>query len=698
MNNFFRKLVPYLVAATFIMPLIVGNNYIFPFIVPKILFFRSLVLVLLGCYILLLISDFQRFRPRFTLFTISILLFWLSFGISTFAGVDWYHSFWDNHERMLGLFTITHYTILYVITSSVLDTERDWKIVFRTALILGALVMIVGIWQKFVDPQYLLNNGSSRVSATLGNSIYYSGYGLFLMFMGAIFFFREKSAFWKWVAAVVGLLGFFGIFLGGTRGAVLGLIFGCAAIAASYIFVSREKTKGRKIVTYLSIIGVIILGILVIFRHTSFVSGIPGLGRLLNTSFSLNSAENTRPMAWAVGVDAWKEMPIFGWGPNNFYYAFNKYYRPEFLKFGWNETWFDNAHSIIFNTLVVQGIVGILLYICIYIAAFSIIFIGVRRSIVPKQLGFLMVGFLSAHFVSLVTVFENPTSYLYFFIFAAFISHSTRGVILKKKEVVEIEEEDPKKQKKTTARIISVGSVVSIGLLMFCIMYITDIAPARANKATIAAIQKIYAGTADGKIYDDALTYATPHLDDIRNDISRTVLGSLPGMVQQKKNDQVLALFNVTVQELKKNQLLHPLDVRVYFTLSQVFEFGYQATQKKEFLSESEIALRQALTFSPKRQQIIYSLGQNLAEQGRFSESEELLQKSNEDYPQIGEGWVRLALMYAAENKVKEAREIAGKVLGWYGDPNIFQLDPSWKNILSQLVATTTATTTAVKK
>ncbi len=695
MNNIIRRVLPFLVSATFFMPLLVGNNFIFPFIVPKILFFRSLVLILLGCYILLLISDWQRFRPRFSILTITIVLFWLSFAVSTFVGVDWYHSFWDNHERMLGLFTITHYTILYLIASSVLDTNEDWKIVFRSALVLGSIVMLIGVWQKFVDPEYLLNGGSWRVSATLGNSIYYSGYGLFLMFLGIITYIRERNTtFWKWFGLVVSALGFLGIFLGGTRGAILGLIFGCGTIALSYIFISREKSRIRTLITYLSVVGVVLLVVLFAFRQTTFVSEIPGLGRLLNTSFSLNSTETTRPMAWKVGIEAWKEMPVFGWGPNNFYYAFNKYYNPEFLKFGWNETWFDNAHSVIVNTLVVQGIIGILIYLSIYAVALMTILVGVRRGKVHMHIGFISAGFLVAHLIGLVTVFENPTSYLYFFIFAAFVAHITRAVALKKKqEEVNSLEEGKKEKKQKNIKHISTGAIITLGFVVFCIIYVTDIAPARANKATIAAIQKVYSGSADAKLFEEPLTYSTPHLDDIRNDIARTVSGALPTLVQNGKGEQATTLFTETVQELQKNQLLHPLDVRVHFTLSQILEFGYQATQNKDFLVQSEAALRRATDLSPKRQQFVYALAQNLAEQGKLEEAEKIMKKSIDEYPLIAEGWVRLALIYAAENKTAEAREVAGKVLGWFsGTTTVYLLNESWKPIMEQLISSTTPT------
>ncbi len=692
-----RKLVPYLIAATFIAPLILLNNYIFPFIVPKIVFFRSLVLIIAGCYALLLVSNFSKYRPRFSFLTTSILLFWLSFAISTFTGVDWYRSFWDNHERMLGLFTITHYTILYLIASSVLEFDREWNTVFRSALILGSLVMLIGVWQKFVNPQALLNNGSWRVSATLGNSIYYSGYGLFLMFLGGLQFFREQSKNWKYVALSVGLLGFLGIFFGGTRGTILGMLAGFITLAFCYIVLEKEKTKTRTVITYLAAVGVVVFSLLFVFRQTAFVSGIPGLGRLLNTSFSLNSTESTRPMAWSTAVDAWKEKPLFGWGPNNFYYAFNEHYNPQFLKFGWNETWFDNAHSVIFNTLTVQGIVGIATYLLIYIAACTLILVGVRRGIIRSQVGYISASFLVAHFVGLVTVFENPTSYLYFFVFVAFVAFSTRGVALRKKKDVEEKEEVVVVKKNSITEHgakVSAGLVVTVGVVVFLLVYITDIAPARANKATIAAIQKIYAGVADERLYDDALEFSSPHIDDIRNDISRTVIGVLPQLVQQGKGEEALVLFNETIEELKKNQLLHPLDVRVYFVLSQLYEFGYQATQNTEFLSQSEAALRQAVYFSPKRQQFLYALSQNLIQQGKLPEAEEILKRSINDFENIGEGWVRLAVIYAAQNKTTEAVEIANKVLGWFDNPtsSMYQLNLEWKPVLEQIRGAATST------
>ena len=161
-----------------------------------------MVLVLLGCYLVLLMTDFRKYRPRFSLLTVSILLFWLSFAISTFAGVDWYRSFWDNHERMLGLFTLIHYFLFYLVVTTVLRDQKDWNFLLRFVMVASSLVMVVGILQRTILPDLFLNGGNSRVSATLGNPIYLGGYGLFLAFLGVYLFFKEE----KRKAKIMGIL------------------------------------------------------------------------------------------------------------------------------------------------------------------------------------------------------------------------------------------------------------------------------------------------------------------------------------------------------------------------------------------------------------------------------------------------------------------------------------------------------------
>ena len=182
MGIMYKKSITFLVVLIFFTPLVVlSKNFIFPFVVPKVLLFRTLVLVCLACFFLGTKQKKWPMFPKKTPIDVMILLYFLVFLIAVIGGVDWYKSFWDNHERMLGFFTLVHYGFFFLILSSVYRSRHDWVMLFRWFLGAGSIVMLVGVWQYFFDRNFLLNMGNVRVSATLGNAIYYSGYGLSLI-------------------------------------------------------------------------------------------------------------------------------------------------------------------------------------------------------------------------------------------------------------------------------------------------------------------------------------------------------------------------------------------------------------------------------------------------------------------------------------------------------------------------------------
>jgi hypothetical protein len=224
MKLFIERFTKWCIYGTFFVPLIVlPSSFIFPFIVPKIVIFRSLVALMVGGYTLLLVSNWEMYRPRRNPATTALFAFLLSFAISTFVGTDPYHSFWDNHERMLGLFTIAHYVAYFFVASSVFKNWTEWKTALRWFLAAGSIVMVIGVFQV-IDPNFLLNRGDVRVSSTLGNSIYVGGYGLFLLFVATLLFLKETNVVVRTAYGLAGALGIAGIIFSGARGAFLGLV------------------------------------------------------------------------------------------------------------------------------------------------------------------------------------------------------------------------------------------------------------------------------------------------------------------------------------------------------------------------------------------------------------------------------------------------------------------------------------------
>ena len=625
--------------ASFFVPLVVApNTFIFPFIVPKILLLRTLAVLMLAGYVSLLVIDTKRYKPRLDGVMIAVLAFFLSFGISTFVGVDWYRSFYDNHERMLGLLTIIHYGFIYLVATAMFRSWSEWKQIFRWFLGAGALVMLVGVAQKF-NPELLLNRGSNRVSATLGNAIYYSGYGFFLFMIGVLLFVQDKAAekHWKFYYAGGALLGFLGIFFGGTRGTLLGLIAAVFVSLFLYAVSLKEHKKMRKTLGGV-LIGLVVLGIILrIFSQTAFVQSIPTVGRLASINLSSGTAD-TRLMAWATGFDAWKEMPVFGWGPNNFYYAFNKYYRAEMLRHGWGETWFDNAHNVFVNTLAVQGIVGVVSYLAMFGVAIYALWRAYKRNQISVHIFVISSAFLIGHLVHNVFVFENPASYLYFFTFMAFLAAITQT----------------EKAPATNEKEPSVGLVITFFIIALLLVSAINLVPKRANNASLQIIRRINSPEvvqnpdAILEAYDETLALGSPHIDDIRNDISRSLNDIIPQLQQaaQQNNDEVYLqiskkLLTKAYEEQVKNIELHPLDIRVQLQLAQILQQRAFLEQNVEHIITAEKIMRSAIEKSPKRQQLAFSLAPLLIQQGKNDEAIAVVRQAVDDDNQIIESWWR---------------------------------------------------------
>jgi O-antigen ligase len=645
-----EKYIERLMMVSFVMPLFlfpaIWTRTIFPFIVPKVVFFRSIVLLMLGCYIALLLVDYKKYRIQNTAVTLSVIGFLLSFTLSTFVGVDTYKSLWDNHERMLGLFTVLHYGIYYLVAAAIVKQWGSWKQLLKYFFIFGTLVIIFGAWQKFVNPEFLLNQKNVRVSATLGNPIYFAGYGLFLGYSGLLLFFQEQKKGWKRNAFLFfAVFDFFGILMSQTKGTLLGLLVSFALLIVLYYFHNRNNKKQRMIWT--GLFGASLLGgiILFIFRTTDFVRGIPGIGQILNANF-FSDTGGTRLMAWKIAYQGWLEHPIIGWGPNNYYYAFNKYYNPQFLTHGWGETWFDNAHNVLMNTLTVQGIVGVVLYFGLLIIPVSLLWKRYREGKLQVHFAFLSIGFLVAHFIHNLFVFEDPTSYLYFFFFLALVNFvTTKDVSFEEKiQVV-----------KPVSISFAKGS--GVALIILFLVFRTDIDVMKANMATFRALGAIYSGENTLEFYQTAMEIPTPHIDDVRMDIARTFFTVLPQYVKANRLTEAKTMLDVVLGDLKKNRMLHPMDIRVAMQEAQILQLSAQYFNNMEHLQQADALLTEALSYSPKRQQIQYSLGMISFQLGNIARAEQILTESINNLPSIQDGWWRLVFVYAASGDIQKAEQ-----------------------------------------
>src|SRR3989344_2343923 len=204
--------------------------------------------------------------------------------------------------------------------------------------------------------------GAARIFATLGNPIYLAAYLLVHLFLLGFLLSRTNQIWIRASYAAVILFEFFVFTAAGTRGAFIGLIAGIGVLLLLVILLSKNRN------IRLLGVGVIMVGALGLFglfklQGSDFVTSRPLLRRLTDVNIA-SSTVQSRFLIWGIAVQAFKERPFFGWGPDNFIIPYAKYYNPNLYG---NEPWFDRAHNMLLEWLVAGGAVGFLLYLSIFV-------------------------------------------------------------------------------------------------------------------------------------------------------------------------------------------------------------------------------------------------------------------------------------------------------------------------------------------
>ncbi len=623
----------FITVGTFLTPLLVDlNSYIFPFIVLKVFVFRSLVVLLAGIYALLWYKDRERFRPYMTPLHWAMLAFWLVYVVTSLHAVDVRRAFWDNHERMLGLVTVSHVVLYAFLVSWIFRTKKEIIDLWKYFLVAGSFVMFVGALQMYGGEPVLMSHGG-RVYGTLGNPIYFSAYGLFLFFSGVLCaYWHKQHILWRNICIIASLLGFLGVFWGGTRGTLLGLMGGVVISALLYGVYNPIKER-RKYAWSVLGVGLVVLVSLFVWRQTQFVQSIPAVGRLVNTSLSFDTSD-TRLMAWKVGLEAWQEKPFLGWGPNGFFFAFNQYFNPRFLMYGYGETWFDNAHNVLVNTLTTQGIFGFIVYIGLFGTVVWSLWFVYQKNKDDLLVVSLFTGFLIGHFVNNLFVFESPTSYLYFFFFLSCVAVWFRQY----SSVEKIMTSQP-------YRTVPIPFVVIGSLVVFICIWVVNINPARANRETLHVMALLNSGRASEAIelYESVVQHIpTPHKDDVRSDISRTIAASINDsrLNAAMSSDVKKKLTDIAYQQISLNIREYPYDIRHHLSFVQMTQsVMLNYSQPAPLLQNALKHIDDALALSPTRQQLFFSKGSLLAQLGDIAQAVQWYKKGVDVDNTIQESW-----------------------------------------------------------
>jgi O-antigen ligase/tetratricopeptide (TPR) repeat protein len=640
-------ILKWLVYLTLFMPFVFVDRSIFPFIVGKLLFFQSVVQVMAVVYALLLIVNYRQFKPKSTILVRWFYFYAISLLLSAIFGADFDRAFWSNFERMTGVFVVFHFITYSIIISVVFNSWEKIKRLIQVFLAFGLIQVGVVIAQYMKPGVFLYENKGGRVWGTLGNSIYIGSYFLFHIFFALLLAFKEKKMFWQMIYIGLALAeAYIIVHSKSSRGADLALLSGAVLIVLFYGFFSKNKKMRNATIVFIAA-GFLFLGGCFIFRKTELVKSIPVVGHAVNKSFSEGTGR-TRMIAWDIAWKAFKERPVLGWGLENFYYAFNKYYNPESLRYSYYETWFDRSHSVIFDTLSTGGVVGTVSYFGLFAVGWFLLVGAWRKGITDKHVLLFLTLIIAVYLVQNLFVFDHPASYLYIYF--------TMGILLS--IIADDKREAEPKYAFTPFSFFVIAA--GAGVLFLIFFFSTSIKTYNAATGIIMAEGEFVQNYPMGlNHYKELMKMDTPFIDDMRAVMAKRVLQIPQGQLKKTPEYSEAVLF--ARQEMVKQVEARNIDVYDYLVLGQIDTA--MAELDVRYLQSADTFFGRARELSPKRQQIYYTWAKNKLMEGDAKAAEEMLKDALSYDTEVPDSYWYLGMVYDSQNRREDAWEYMLKAL-----------------------------------
>lgn len=280
------------------------------------------------------------------------------------------------------LYAILVGLLMYVLASNALDSRRDILILISAWPVAGLLASVIG-FQYYFSGQRLYD----RLVSTLEQE-----HGPYLLYISALLLGilavgddKGRPASVRYSAAFWPLLALFGVqmFLNGYRGvwATTVVIF-LGYLAWNF---KRRWQIALTLILMLAVIGWVVL-------NASLPAGLelPSvMERALNSFSSDDLAAGARMLAWRFALELAGESPILGLGLNAFRERYLRLALPAALTMGERGI---AAHNMYLDMLVEVGLLGLVAFVWLFVAAFRRQRELLRLTAVDRQLHSIVVG------------------------------------------------------------------------------------------------------------------------------------------------------------------------------------------------------------------------------------------------------------------------------------------------------------------
>lgn len=659
------------------LPLYVSTSMLFPFITGKNFAFRIITEIIFVFWVWLAVAN-PDYRPKLTRLFKAVSVFTLIVFLADIFGLNPYRSFFSNFERMEGFMMIGHMYLYYLMLSTVLR-KRDWMIFFHSTVIGSLLVSYIGFLQKL---GYRVSiQGGFRVDSTIGNPTYLAAYLLFNLWVLLIlmYTFRKK---W-WALSLYGLAFLFELmilYFTATRGAIIGIFVSGVMLAAALVWkwssaFPQESGKtyrgnwpiGRKITGAILALIVVLPFLFWTGRNTDFIQSNQVLRRLTNYSLQEGTIQ-ARFYIWGQSWKGFLERPILGWGQENYYLVFQKYYNSNLWG---DEPWFDRSHNIFFDWLIHTGILGLGAYLAMYGAVFIAVIQGIKKQKALFWSGAVVMAALLAHIIQNLFVFDNLNTYLLFFAFLAYGAFLTAP-----------SEENAKAHRassKTYSRAHAVTIVLAVILSLSA--YFLHIAPIGQSKVLIQTLISYQQQAPMDTLIDSfkqTLAYDSFGATEVREQIVN-INGSVVGN-QRFSNAEQLQYINFGIDEMRKQVDTPAKDVKHMMFLGTLYNQALGSNP--DYPLQAKNVLEEAVRLSPTKQIISFELAQFYVMVGQNDAARDVLYRVWKLAPEYRIAGVHTWVMAAATKRFDIANEVASVIpLSVLSEVDLVRLGEAYRRV-----------------
>ncbi len=378
--------------------------FILPFVFSKSLFYGSVnakyffaiagisFLSFYFCYkVLVEKHQISSFKNRWLLLTGAG--FFVVLYLTSFTGIFAERSFYGDILRSTGVLFLSYVGFLAFLASE-LFTKSDWLLIRRSIAFSGAVFALATFFE--LDTFFF------------GNTTFVGSFLFLSVTLTWIELFNSKNPKTRiFFGILLGIQMFsptlfsFSEFLGEAR-ASSASVWGLTLYSLGLWFLNKFKKENFSLAWNGLWILAIIIPVSLLFIPGSFIQ-----------KEYIKQSTSARIIVWESGLEAFREKPLLGWGPENFRTAFVRHFDNNlYLEDNIGEVWFDRAHNVFVDGLVAFGLIGVLVTTILLIIFGQVLYLSKINNFTnffeTNLLGALMVG----HILQLQTSFNTSLTYI----------------------------------------------------------------------------------------------------------------------------------------------------------------------------------------------------------------------------------------------------------------------------------------------